>query len=186
MERWLSWSKAHDWKSCKDLNSFEGSNPSLSAKQMKHTDWCAFFVSRKGIRWERWVAPTGSFASTIQRIADFMSRFRLSARPTRSRGIPLSCPAVSDEGYPYKIERAHRLVCSFFFMKLISRLQADVLQHLCRGTARGGFPASASHHPSCPCRLPRRRRGSRRSAFCGRFSSPPPGDGSAPSPLEGA
>ena len=32
MERWLSWSKAHDWKSCKDLNSFEGSNPSLSAK----------------------------------------------------------------------------------------------------------------------------------------------------------
>ena len=32
MERWLSWSKAHDWKSCKDLNYFEGSNPSLSAK----------------------------------------------------------------------------------------------------------------------------------------------------------
>ena len=53
MERWLSWSKAHDWKSCKDLNSFEGSNPSLSAKQKEHTKRCALFVWRKGIRTSR-------------------------------------------------------------------------------------------------------------------------------------
>ena len=53
MERWLSWSKAHDWKSCKDLNSFEGSNPSLSAKQKEHTIWCALFVYLKGIRTSR-------------------------------------------------------------------------------------------------------------------------------------
>ncbi len=30
-ERWLSWSKAHDWKSCSGLYPDEGSNPSLSA-----------------------------------------------------------------------------------------------------------------------------------------------------------
>ena len=30
-ERWLSWSKAHDWKSCVRLTPTEGSNPSLSA-----------------------------------------------------------------------------------------------------------------------------------------------------------
>lgn len=33
MERWLSWSKAHDWKSCVDLNSTGGSNPPLSARE---------------------------------------------------------------------------------------------------------------------------------------------------------
>ena len=31
MERWLSWSKAHDWKSCRAPKALEGSNPSLSA-----------------------------------------------------------------------------------------------------------------------------------------------------------
>ena len=31
MERWLSWSKAHDWKSCVRDERTEGSNPSLSA-----------------------------------------------------------------------------------------------------------------------------------------------------------
>ena len=31
MERWLSWSKAHDWKSCVPHKGTEGSNPSLSA-----------------------------------------------------------------------------------------------------------------------------------------------------------
>ena len=35
MERWLSWSKAHDWKSCVDLNSTGGSNPPLSAKVLE-------------------------------------------------------------------------------------------------------------------------------------------------------
>ena len=33
MERWLSWSKAHDWKSCNGLNPFRGSNPLLSARK---------------------------------------------------------------------------------------------------------------------------------------------------------
>ena len=32
MERWLSWSKAHDWKSCNVSKAFWGSNPHLSAK----------------------------------------------------------------------------------------------------------------------------------------------------------
>ena len=31
-ERWPSWSKAHDWKSCIPHKGIEGSNPSLSAK----------------------------------------------------------------------------------------------------------------------------------------------------------
>ncbi len=51
-ERWLSWSKAHDWKSCKDLNSFKGSNPFLSAKQNRHPMGVSVFAftSKKGIR----------------------------------------------------------------------------------------------------------------------------------------
>ena len=36
MERWLSWSKAHDWKSCVPYKGTEGSNPSLSAKKSLH------------------------------------------------------------------------------------------------------------------------------------------------------
>ena len=32
MERWLSWSKAHDWKSCNVSKAFWGSNPHLSAR----------------------------------------------------------------------------------------------------------------------------------------------------------
>ena len=32
VDRWLSWSKAHDWKSCRPHKGLEGSNPSLSAR----------------------------------------------------------------------------------------------------------------------------------------------------------
>lgn len=35
MESCPSWSKEHDWKSCKSQNGFEGSNPLLSAKGYK-------------------------------------------------------------------------------------------------------------------------------------------------------
>ena len=35
MERWLSWSKAHDWKSCNVSKAFWGSNPHLSARNPK-------------------------------------------------------------------------------------------------------------------------------------------------------
>ena len=37
MERWLSWSKAHDWKSCVPYKGTEGSNPSLSARKTPET-----------------------------------------------------------------------------------------------------------------------------------------------------
>ncbi len=33
VERWPSWSKAHDWKSCIPQNGIKGSNPFLSAKK---------------------------------------------------------------------------------------------------------------------------------------------------------
>ena len=51
-ERWLSRSKAHDWKSCKDLYSFKGSNPFLSAKKKQTPIGVSafFFLSKKGIR----------------------------------------------------------------------------------------------------------------------------------------
>ena len=45
MERWLSWSKAHDWKSCVDLNSTGGSNPTLSARK-RHPIGCLFCFIR--------------------------------------------------------------------------------------------------------------------------------------------
>ena len=44
MERWLSWSKAHDWKSCVPYKGTEGSNPSLSAKKSLHFCGDSFFV----------------------------------------------------------------------------------------------------------------------------------------------
>ena len=43
MERWLSWSKAHDWKSCVPYKGTEGSNPSLSAKRNNPEEGCSFF-----------------------------------------------------------------------------------------------------------------------------------------------
>ncbi len=47
MERWLSWSKAHDWKSCVGLNPTEGSNPSLSARTEQGNSLLCFLFSYK-------------------------------------------------------------------------------------------------------------------------------------------
>ena len=49
MERWLSWSKAHDWKSCNGLNPFEGSNPSLSATSERVTLVPIFLFHKKSV-----------------------------------------------------------------------------------------------------------------------------------------
>ena len=46
MERWLSWSKAHDWKSCVGHKPTEGSNPSLSAKKAVSFDLQLFFCAK--------------------------------------------------------------------------------------------------------------------------------------------
>ena len=45
MERWLSWSKAHDWKSCRAPKALKGSNPFLSA-MLKATSYfgCSLFL----------------------------------------------------------------------------------------------------------------------------------------------
>ncbi len=55
MERWLSWSKAHDWKSCVPYKGTEGSNPSLSAKNMRYPIGYLifFYVGKRGIRGNR-------------------------------------------------------------------------------------------------------------------------------------
>ena len=50
MERWLSWSKAHDWKSCNGLYPFEGSNPSLSEKETDSKESVFFFLGKGGLR----------------------------------------------------------------------------------------------------------------------------------------
>ena len=47
MERWLSWSKAHDWKSCVPYKGTEGSNPSLSAKKKFHFGTSFFILMKK-------------------------------------------------------------------------------------------------------------------------------------------
>ena len=48
MERWLSWSKAHDWKSCVPYKGTEGSNPSLSAKNKQSLKRdCLFFLRKQ-------------------------------------------------------------------------------------------------------------------------------------------
>ena len=48
MERWLSWSKAHDWKSCVPYKGTEGSNPSLSAKKVIPHGGVTFFELERG------------------------------------------------------------------------------------------------------------------------------------------
>lgn len=48
MERWLSWSKAHDWKSCVGHKPTEGSNPSLSARTGQALGACPVFVCKEG------------------------------------------------------------------------------------------------------------------------------------------
>ena len=47
MERWLSWSKAHDWKSCVPYKGTEGSNPSLSAKKQYPNGYCFVRICKK-------------------------------------------------------------------------------------------------------------------------------------------
>ena len=51
LERWLSWSKAHDWKSCNVSKAFEGSNPSLSATKnlVNLTDLRGFLLCLKAL-----------------------------------------------------------------------------------------------------------------------------------------
>ena len=48
VERWLSWSKAHDWKSCLPLKGNVGSNPTLSAKNKEHPNGCSCFCIEDG------------------------------------------------------------------------------------------------------------------------------------------
>ena len=46
VERWLSWSKAHDWKSCLPLKGNVGSNPTLSAKNKSTQAGALVFAMR--------------------------------------------------------------------------------------------------------------------------------------------
>ena len=58
LERWLSWSKAHDWKSCNGLNPFGGSNPPLSAiKKQPPNRVVIFYIVDRGIEPFGFVEP---------------------------------------------------------------------------------------------------------------------------------
>ena len=45
MEKSPSWSRAHDWKSCRPLKGLEGSNPSFSATRNPGTAMVSGFFS---------------------------------------------------------------------------------------------------------------------------------------------
>ena len=49
MEKSPSWSRAHDWKSCRPLKGLEGSNPSFSANVSRYltisADFFTFFLT---------------------------------------------------------------------------------------------------------------------------------------------
>ena len=45
MEKSPSWSRAHDWKSCRPLKGLEGSNPSFSATRNPETAMVSGFFS---------------------------------------------------------------------------------------------------------------------------------------------
>ena len=66
VERWLSWSKAHDWKSCRAPKALEGSNPSLSAIK-KHRwlrPWVLFYFSFATL-YKKSKAPARSFPGQL-------------------------------------------------------------------------------------------------------------------------
>ena len=79
MERWLSWSKAHDWKSCNVLKAFKGSNPFLSAKKEDMTFGHVFLLFI--------CPPAGSTAG-----AGYKSRLSSFDTATRRSQMPRNTP----------------------------------------------------------------------------------------------
>ena len=70
MERWLSWSKAHDWKSCLGLYPNEGSNPSLSANKNRtfvYRQMFCFCLSKPQV-WHIITARSVVYIITRQRV----------------------------------------------------------------------------------------------------------------------
>ena len=91
MERWLSWSKAHDWKSCNVLKAFKGSNPFLSAIRKTQRKLCfSFFI----LQWDSKAASWQCAGGTLQPAW----LFRRKANPFLSA-----------------IRKAQRKLCFFFF-----------------------------------------------------------------------
>lgn len=107
MERWLSWSKAHDWKSCVDLNSTGGSNPPLSARK-RHPIGCLFCFIRNCLH--RGVDSFfikvqqngfGFFATSIQIPATLIEKSEMEG------GV--ICQGQEDRAVPWEWDFADRL-----------------------------------------------------------------------------
>ena len=64
MERWLSWSKAHDWKSCIPLKGIKGSNPFLSAMKAPEANAFRGFLFLPGAN------KQGNFAKRCDKLPD--------------------------------------------------------------------------------------------------------------------
>ena len=78
LEKSPSWSRAHDWKSCRPLKGLEGSNPSFSARKNPVTATVAgFFVSQSGRRRHNAPKPRSPvLAPSARRPRCFHSHFR--------------------------------------------------------------------------------------------------------------
>ena len=104
MERWLSWSKAHDWKSCVGHKPTEGSNPSLSAREIRKLRGLRiFFVQKRfcrGFEPERVITVKKScqwqvFRRSARRdyapSAGSLAQKRFPNTPLSARKIPVEC-----------------------------------------------------------------------------------------------
>ena len=78
LEKSPSWSRAHDWKSCRPLKGLEGSNPSFSARKNPVTATVTgFFVSQSGRRRHNGPKPRSPvLAPSARRPRRFHSHFR--------------------------------------------------------------------------------------------------------------
>lgn len=102
VERWLSWSKAHDWKSCRAPKALEGSNPSLSAIKSTNNFGCGAFLfvhcQGKKAHLVRDQPKRGAFSLSFGAcLTPPYSRSRCGQAPHRHqpRGSSSRCPASS-------------------------------------------------------------------------------------------
>ena len=78
MEKSPSWSRAHDWKSCRPLKGLEGSNPSFSAKgKALYRNWYKAFLLSIFKRAFKLICAscsnTGSNTGSFQQLIDYLN-----------------------------------------------------------------------------------------------------------------
>ncbi len=148
MEKSPSWSRAHDWKSCRPLKGLEGSNPSFSASSSEIPNTAPFPASPKtALCWE--------FLRFPPRLASLDSRRRGTGMRKNGSG-PLT---LETEAYQASVFYARRKAdtrgrrCSCFKMCGGTQPSAQILlnpAHKCDRISRERKPRSPDGRPDTP------------------------------------